>query len=73
MVYLYSDGIQDQPGGDFTIPEGKKLMWKNLMKILAGTSAEPVEQQSEFVSETIDLWMNGREQVDDMTLVGIRI
>ena len=73
MVFLYSDGIQDQPGGDFTIPEGKKLMWKNFMKILAGTAAEPVEQQYEIVSETINLWMNGREQVDDMTLVGIRI
>lgn len=73
MVYLYSDGIQDQPGGDFNIPEGKKLMWKNFMKILVGIANDPVEQQYKFIGETINFWINGREQVDDMTLVGIKI
>lgn len=73
MVYLYSDGIQDQPGGNFDIPEGKKLMWKNFLNILTECAEEPVDKQSDFISQTINLWINGREQVDDMTLVGIRI
>ena len=73
MVYLCSDGIQDQPGGHFDIPEGKKLLSKNLLNLLTGIANMPMNQQCTYVDQSLQLWINGREQVDDMTLVGIRI
>lgn len=73
MVYLFSDGIQDQPGGNFDIPEGKKLLSKNFVNLLVEAANEPARIQGEIIDQTIQFWINGREQVDDMTLVGIRI
>ena len=73
MVYCFSDGIQDQLGGDQSNEIGDKFLRKNLLSFLQANSGKPLETQCQLLDQTITKWRNGRQQVDDMTLVGIRV
>lgn len=73
MVYCFSDGIQDQLGGDQSNEIGDKFLRKNLLNFLQANSDKPLETQCQLLDQTITKWRNGRQQVDDMTLVGIRV
>lgn len=68
-VYLFSDGIQDQTGGD----EERKYSLKKLTTFLADHYAMPMTQQLALFEIDIDTYAAGQPQVDDRTLVGIRI
>ena len=73
VVYSFSDGIQDQPGGVDDNPLGKKFLVKNLIDFLTEHYAEPLELQRQLIDMRITEWRNGRPQVDDMTLIGVRV
>ncbi len=69
MFYLMSDGLQDQFGG----PQGKKFMMKRLKELLIKISRDPVDFQYQKIDEELTAWMGDLSQVDDITLMGIRI
>jgi hypothetical protein len=73
MIYLFSDGIQDQFGG----PEGKKFMIRNLRNKLAAICDKPINEQQDAISSTMKKWMEGygttHKQLDDMMLLGFRV
>ena len=71
-VYMFSDGFQDQLGGDDS-DFGHKFMSKNLVALLAEISSEPMESQKESIKKAFNTWRNNRSQTDDVTLVGIRV
>lgn len=71
-VYMFSDGFQDQLGGDDS-DFGHKFMSKNLVALLAEISSEPMESQKESIRKAFNSWRNNRSQTDDVTLVGIRV
>lgn len=73
VVYTFSDGIQDQPGGADDNPLGKKFLVKNLIDFLTEHYTEPLANQCKLIDERITEWRNGRPQVDDMTLIGVRV
>ena len=74
MVYTLSDGIQDQPGGDETEGElGRRFMSKNLVALLKANADKPLDQQCRLLDECITVWRGIRPQVDDMTMIGIRV
>ena len=74
MVYLCSDGIQDQTGSpDAQHPFGKKLMAANLVTILSDMAPLPPDLQSFTIDGIITQWRGSIDQIDDITLVGIRI
>ncbi|MBQ4405934.1 MAG: SpoIIE family protein phosphatase [Bacteroidales bacterium] len=74
MVYTLSDGIQDQPGGDETEGElGRRFMSKNLVALLKENADKPLDQQCRLLDECITAWRGSRPQVDDMTMIGIRV
>ncbi len=74
MVYTLSDGIQDQPGGDETEGElGRRFMSKNLVALLKANADKPLDQQCRLLDECITAWRGIRPQVDDMTMIGIRV
>lgn len=68
-VYLFSDGIQDQTGGD----NERKYSFKKLMDFLYEHHALPMKQQMALFEQDIDSYTGESPQVDDRTLVGIRI
>ncbi len=69
MIYTFSDGIQDQLGG----ADKRKYMLKNLTKLLINVATKPTDEQSQLLEQSITAWRGNTPQVDDMTLIGIRV
>ena len=72
-VYCFSDGIQDQLGGDSANEIGEKFLQKNLINFLTANYDKPFDTQQKLLDKTITNWSNGRPQIDDMTLIGIKV
>lgn len=68
MLYLFSDGYSDQFGG----PKEKKTQ-KNFTKMLCDISELPMLVQKEKLETFFEDWRGDLEQVDDVSIVGIRI
>ena len=69
VVYTLTDGFPDQFGGE----KGKKFMSKNLRELLASHSHLPMSQQKELLEKTFSNWVGNLEQIDDVTIIGVRI
>ena len=69
LIYALTDGMPDQFGG----PKGKKFMYKQLKELLICISTEPMEIQKQKLSDALNNWKGNMEQVDDITLIGIRV
>lgn len=68
-VYVFSDGYADQFGGE----KGKKLKYKPLKEILIEIQDQSMDQQREILLEKFHEWKGEFEQVDDVTMIGVRI
>ncbi len=71
MLYMFSDGIQDQIGGDSD--DRPRFSSQKLLSLLVEMSRTPVSQQLATIDHAITEWQGTYLQMDDMTLVGIRI
>jgi serine phosphatase RsbU (regulator of sigma subunit) len=69
VIYALTDGMPDQFGG----PKGKKFLYKQLKELLISISSESMEIQKQKLSEALNNWKGDMEQVDDITLIGIRV
>jgi serine phosphatase RsbU (regulator of sigma subunit) len=69
MVYAFTDGIVDQMGG----PKGRKLLPKGLREWLLSLWNQPVAEQAERLTALFETWRGERPQIDDVTVVGVRI
>ncbi len=67
--YIFSDGFQDQIGGE----QGKKFLSKSMKLMFAEIHKQPMTKQKEIVYNTLQQWMKGFQQVDDIIVLGIRI
>lgn len=68
-IYLLTDGYADQFGG----PDNSKFKMKNLKLLLQSVSTLPMAEQKRILEEQFELWRGNREQIDDITIVGVRI
>lgn len=69
MVYLCSDGIQDQ----FGTADDIKFTTKRLAAMLLEHSGQDTQTQLAEITKIVDNWKEGHDQFDDQTLIGIRI
>lgn len=69
VVYTLTDGFTDQFGG----PAGKKFMSKKLREILKCIAHLPMQEQHLILEKTFSDWVGDLEQIDDVTLIGIRV
>jgi serine phosphatase RsbU (regulator of sigma subunit) len=69
IIYTLTDGFPDQFGG----PKGKKFMYKQLKETLVSISQNPMLKQKETLNSILKEWMSDVEQVDDITIIGIRV
>jgi tetratricopeptide (TPR) repeat protein len=69
MVYAFTDGIVDQMGG----PKGRKLLPKGLREWLLSLWNQPVAKQAESLTALFETWRGECHQIDDVTVVGVRI
>jgi serine phosphatase RsbU (regulator of sigma subunit)/tetratricopeptide (TPR) repeat protein len=66
-VYLFSDGIIDQFGGE----KGKKLKSSLLKEKLIEASRLNASEQNKFISDFFVKWKGDYEQIDDVCLLGL--
>jgi PAS domain S-box-containing protein len=67
-VYMFSDGIADQFGGE----RGKKFKSYKLKELLIEYNCCNMPAQKQLLEKAIDHWMEDHAQVDDMLLIGLR-
>lgn len=68
-IFQLSDGLVDQFGGS----KGKKFKKKQLKDLLAKSYNLKLCKQQVLIENTISKWMEGYEQVDDISLFAIRV
>jgi serine phosphatase RsbU (regulator of sigma subunit) len=67
--YMHSDGFPDQFGG----PRNKKFMRKKLLNLFLKVSSQSMDKQKkELLKEFYD-WKGDLEQIDDVSIVGVRV
>ncbi len=69
VIYAITDGYPDQFGGE----KGKKFMSKNLKELLKNNSHLSMTEQKIILEQTFNNWKGDLEQVDDVTIIGIRV
>lgn len=68
--YMFSDGFQDQIGGE----DGRKYMAQNFYNLLLEIHQKPMNQQVVILEEKLKEWMGEKySQVDDVLVIGFRI
>ncbi len=70
-LYLFSDGFQDQFGGE----QMRKFSSRQLHSLLESNHQMPMHNQQKLLENTITAWMEAtnQKQIDDITVMGIRL
>jgi len=69
MLYLFSDGFADQFGG----PDGRKFLSINFRNLILSIADKPLENQMEKLNLEFNKWKGPLEQIDDVTVLGIKL
>ncbi len=69
QIYLFSDGYADQFGGE----KGKKFKYQPFKNLLLENAHKSMSEQKEALEQVFDAWKDHYEQIDDVTVVGIKI
>ncbi len=68
-LYLFSDGFQDQFGGD----KNRKYKSANFVNLLQATSSDSMREQGSKIEQEHTFWRKSYEQTDDILVVGLKI
>ena len=69
VIYLTTDGFQDQFGGE----KGKKFMKLHFKNLLQSIAERPLENQGEKLKSVFHEWKNFNLQTDDILIMGIKV
>lgn len=69
LIYLITDGFADQFGGE----QNKKFQKRKLRELLFSIHHLPMEEQRSRLLATFEEWRGTNEQVDDVTIIGVRV
>jgi serine phosphatase RsbU (regulator of sigma subunit) len=67
-IYLTSDGYHDQFGG----PGNSKFKRTQLKELLVTIADKPMADQSKILESTFETWKGEHEQIDDITILGMK-
>ena len=68
-VYLFTDGLQDQFGGE----RGKKFKASKFKQLLLSIYTKPMEEQRQIIITEFENWKGKLEQVDDVCVLCVKI
>lgn len=68
-LYLFSDGYQDQFGGE----NGKKMMIRRVKEYILKYCTLPMEQQRSAFDTEFKMWVGNNEQIDDVLFMGLKL
>lgn len=69
ILYLFTDGFADQFGG----ANQRKFLAKNFKKLFSSIVEAPMEFQNELILTAFSDWKGENTQVDDVTIIGLKI
>jgi serine phosphatase RsbU (regulator of sigma subunit) len=69
IIYIFTDGFQDQFGG----AKEKKFRAAKMKELLLSLIEKSMEEQRIIIDETFEKWKGELEQVDDVCVIGVRI
>lgn len=69
VIYMYSDGFQDQFGGK----QGRKYMSKKFREFLLSISHLPMAEQRITINAELHNWQGDNHQTDDILIMGIKL
>jgi serine phosphatase RsbU (regulator of sigma subunit) len=69
IIYIFTDGFQDQFGG----PKEKKFRVAQMRKLFLSLDNHKMEKQREIIDTIFEEWRGELEQVDDVCIIGVRI
>ncbi|WP_375579291.1 tetratricopeptide repeat protein [Marivirga tractuosa] len=69
MIYMSSDGFQDQFGGK----ENKKYMKSNFRKLLSRIPEKNIQEQQDLIEEAFIRWRGNNPQTDDILVIGLKL
>ncbi len=67
-IYLFSDGYQDQFGGD----RNKKFNFKKMREMIVSNQNHSLEEQKTVFEAELVHWIGDFEQTDDVTVIGMK-
>jgi len=67
-IYLFSDGYADQFGG----PNNKKFSKKRFRELLESLNSNTLNYQGYIIEKEINIWKGKKEQIDDITVIGVK-
>jgi len=67
-VYLFSDGIVDQFGGE----RSKKYTSRRLKSLLESIKDQPMDEQKVHIQQELETWRGENEPIDDVCMLGVR-
>lgn len=67
--FLFSDGYADQFGGK----DERRMQTRNLVKLLQSTLTLGLKEQEKLLDDWFERWKGGREQTDDILLIGVKL
>lgn len=68
-IYLFTDGFQDQFGGE----KGKKFMRHRFREMLQSVHTLPMQEQKREIVNTLNTWQADYQQVDDILVMGFHL
>jgi serine phosphatase RsbU (regulator of sigma subunit) len=68
-VYIFTDGYQDQFGGE----KGKKFKAAQLKELLLSIQDKTMEEQKKILEKSFEDWKRSLEQIDDVCIIGVRL
>ncbi|HAN18280.1 MAG: hypothetical protein A2X13_04745 [Bacteroidetes bacterium GWC2_33_15] len=69
IIYLFSDGYNDQIGG----PRNRKFMSRSFQELLLKIYQKPLDIQHQILDNTIEEWKGKNIQIDDILVIGLKI
>jgi serine phosphatase RsbU (regulator of sigma subunit) len=69
IFYLYTDGYPDQFGGEL----GKKYTRQKFRNLLDSIHELPLDEQKDKLEKELIKWKGNIEQIDDITVLGIKV
>ncbi len=68
-LYMFSDGYQDQFGGE----NNRKFMKRSLKDLLVAISSKEMKEQKQLLDKQLISWQGDIKQIDDIIILGIKI
>jgi serine phosphatase RsbU (regulator of sigma subunit) len=69
LIYLFTDGYQDQFGGE----NNQKITSKRLRNLIIEIKNETMQKQEEILKENFLTWKGDYQQIDDVSLIGFKL